>query len=148
MKTKHPSCYSLVLILFALVLISSCDDDVVGKWEPMKWDYENVTSGIKITKPSGKDKDHAKYDAKIEVSESGSLDIICKNYNGFWFAEYPDMSYEDESLTHFSTENCDMKIEGNTIHCQFINIDDLQSEDFTIVVTAGDIFFHFIIDIN
>lgn len=138
----------VLFFLFLLIFISACDDDVVGKWEPMKWDYKNVDSGIKIIITSGKDKDHAKYDAKIEVSGSGSVDIICKNYNKFWFAEYPNINYEDDSMTHFSTENCEMTIEGNTMHCQFSNIEKLPSDDFTIVVTAGDIFFHFIIDIK
>ena len=145
---NHIKILKLLFVMFTLVFISSCEDDVVGKWEPMKWDYKNVSSGIRVIKPGGKDKDHAKYDAKIEVSESGSIDIICKNYNSFWFEEYHDMSYEDDSRTNFSTENCEMKIEGNTIHCRFINIEGLQSEGFTVVVTAGDIFFHFIIDIN
>lgn len=138
----------IILVLFTLTFIASCEDDVVGKWESMKWDYQNIDSGIKIIKPGGKDKDHSKHEAKIEVSKSGSLDIICKNYNHFWFAEYPDMTYEEESQTLFSTDNCEMKIEGNTIHCEFINVEKSQSEVFTIVVTAGDIFFHFIIDIN
>lgn len=139
----------VLFFLFSLIFVYSCDDDLVGKWEPMKWDYKNVDAGIKIIIPSGKDKNHANYDAKIEVSASGSVDIICKNYNKFWFAEYPNINYEeDDSMTHFYTEYCEITIEGNTMHCQFSNIEKLPSDDFTIVVTAGDIFFRFIIDIN
>ena len=125
------------------MFISSCDDDVDGKWDKMEWKYENVGEGIKIIKPSGKDKDHVKYSTKIEVSKSGSVDIVCKNYKSFWFAESPDMTYEGDYLSQFITEFCEMKIEGNTLHCEFFNIEQHAPKEFQIVLTAGDIFYHF-----
>ena len=146
-KSKIYHLKTLVFI-FMLIFISSCDDDIVGKWEPMEWKYENVSDGIKIITPSGKDKDHAKYSTKIEVSKLGSVDIVCKNYNSFWFEEYPNMTDKGDFRSQFITEFCDMKIEGNTLHCEFFNIDQQNSEKFQIVLTAGDIFYHFQIDIE
>ena len=138
----------ILIFLLAMVFVSSCDDDVVGKWDSMKWEYKNVSDGIKIIKPSGKDKDHDEHWVEIEVSKSGSLDIVCKNYKGFWFVEYPDISYEGDYSTQFSMENCKMKIEGNTIHCEFRNIEQSVTDQFPVVVSAGDIFFQFIISVN
>ena len=137
-----------LIFIFMLIFISSFDDNVDGKWEPMKWKYENVSEGIKIIEPSGKDKDHVKYSTKIEVYKSGSVDIVCKNYNSYWFAEYPDMSYEGDYESRFNTDFCEMKIEGNTLHCEFFNIEQQNTENFQIVLTAGDIFYHFQIDIK
>lgn len=82
------------------------------------------------------------------LTTSGSIDIVCKNYKRFWFEEYPDMKYQEDYSIHFSTDYCDMKIEGNTIQCEFMEIETHQPEEFKIVVTAGDIFFYFNIDIN
>ena len=140
----HP--LKTLVLIFMLIFISSCDGDVVGNWEPMKWEYKNVSDGIKIIKPSGKD--HVKYSATIEVSKSGSLDIVCKNYNSFWFAEYPDMTFEGDFQSRFATDFCEMTIEGNTLHCEFFNIEQYNPEVFQIVLTAGDIFYHFQIDIK
>ena len=139
---------TLVLILM-LIFISSCDDNVDGNWKPMEWVYENVSAGIKIIEPSGKDKDHVKYSTKIEVFNSGSVDIVCKNYNSYWFAEYPNMTNEgDYQSSRFNTDFCEMKIEGNTLHCEFFNIEQQNPENFQIILTAGDIFYHFQIDIK
>ncbi|MCH5234154.1 MAG: hypothetical protein J1E16_02590 [Muribaculaceae bacterium] len=137
-----------LVLIFMLIFISSCDDDVVGNWEPMEWVYENVSDGIKIIEPSGKDKDHVKYSTKIEVSKSGSVDIVCKNYNSYWFAEYPNMTNEGDYQSRFNTDFCEMKIEGNTLHCEFFNIEQQNPENFQIVLTAGDIFYHFQIEIK
>lgn len=134
--------------LLALVFVSSCDDDVVGKWESMKWEYKNVSDGIKVIKPDGKDKDHGNHITEIEVTKSGSMDIVSKNYTTFWFEEYPGITYEGEFSSQFSTENCEMKIEGNTMHCEFFDIENCPAEEFQVVVTAGDIFFQYLIDIN
>ena len=136
-----------LVLIFILIFVSSCDD-VVGNWDAMEWKYENVSDGIKIIKPSGKDKDHVKYTTEIEVYKSGSVDIVCKNYKSFWFAEYPNMANEDDSYSQFITEFCEMKIEGNTLHCEFFNIEQQSPEEFQIVLTAGDIFYHFQIDIK
>ena len=138
----------ILMLLFALIFISSCDDGVVGNWDPMKWEYKNVSDGIKIIKPGGKEKDHAKYGAEIEVTKSGSVDVVCKNYKTFWFEEYPNMDYEEEFRYLFSSEYCEMKIDGNILHCEFFNVESHQPQEFQIVVTAGDIFFHFNININ
>ena len=148
MKKSQIQHLKTLVLIFMLIFISSCDDDVDGKWEPMKWGYENVSDGIKIIKPSGKDKDHVKYSTKIEVSKSGSIDIVCKNYKSFWFAEHPDMTDEGDYLSGFNNDFCEMKIEGNTIHCVFFNIEQYNPEVFQIVLTAGDIFYHFQIDIK
>ena len=137
-----------LVFIFMLIFISSCDDDIVGKWEPMEWKYENVSDGIKIITPSGKDKDHAKYSTKIEVSKPGSVDVVCKNYNSFWFAEYPNMTFEGDYMSQFKTEFCEMKINGNTLHCEFFNIEQQSPEEFMIVLTAGDIFYLFQIEIK
>ena len=130
-----------------LVFVSSCDD-VDGNWAPMEWKYENVSDGIKIIEPSGKDKDHIKYSTKIEVSKSGSIDIVCKNYKSFWFADYPNMTNEGDSPSRFNNDFCEMKIEGNTLHCVFFTIEQNNPEVFQIVLTAGDIFYHFQIEIK
>ena len=130
-----------LVLIFILIFISSCDD-VDGNWPPIKWDYENVGEGIKI-----KDTDHVKYTTEIEISKSGSVDIVCKNYKSFWFAEYPNMTNEGDYLSQFITEFCEMKIEGNTLHCKFFNIEQQRPEEFQVVITSGDIFYHFHIDI-
>lgn len=148
MKKSQIQHLKTLVLIFMLIFISSCDDDVVGKWEPMEWKYENVSDGIKIITPSGKDKDHAKYSTKIEVSKPGSLDIACKNYKLFWFADYPNMTNEGDNFYRFNNDFCEMKIEGNTIHCEFFNIEKHNPEVFQIVLTAGDIFYHFQIDIK
>ena len=136
----------ILFFLFALVFVTSCDDDVVGKWEPMKWEYKNLSEGIKIVTPSGKDKDQNW--TKIRVSKPGSLDITCKNYKSVWFEEYPEINYEGDYSTQFISEYCNMKIEGNTIHCEFSNIEQSPSAEIPVVVTAGDIFFQFLIEIK
>lgn len=133
-----------LVLIFMLIFISSCDE-ADGNWDPMKWMYENVSDGIKIIKPS---KDHVKYSVEIEISKSGSVDIVCKNYKSFWFAESPDMTYEGDYQSRFNTDFCEMTIEGNTLHCEFFNIEQHTPEEFQIVVTAGDIFYHFHIDIQ
>lgn len=135
----------ILSVLLAMVLVTSCDDDVVGKWDPMKWEYKNISEGIRIIKPN---REESKSCAEIEVSRSGSVDIVCKNYKNLWFVEYPDISYDDNSHKQFSMENCEMKIEGNTIHCEFINIEPSSSEKFSVAVSAGDVFFQFGININ
>ena len=137
-----------LFLIFMLIFISSCDDDVVGNWDPMEWVYENVSDGIKIIKPSGKDKDHVSYSTKIEVSKSGSLDIVCKNYKSFWFANYPNMTNEGDYLSRFNNDFCEMKIEGNTLHCEFFNIEEYNQEVFQIDLTSGDIFYYFQIEIK
>ena len=146
-KSKIQHLKTLVLI-FILVFISSCDVNVDGNWEPMEWVYENISDGIKIIEPSGKDKDHVKYSTKIEVSKSGSIDIVCKNYKSFWFVDYPNMTNEGDYLSIFNNDFCEMKIEGNTIHCKFFNIEEYNPEVFQIELTAGDIFYHFQIDVK
>ena len=148
MKKSQIQYLKTLFLIFMLIFISSCDDNVDGNWEPMEWVYENVSDGIKIIEPSGKDKDHVRYSTKIEVSKSGSVDIVCKNYKSFWFAEYPNMTNEGDYLSQFITEFCEMKIEGNTLHCEFFNIEQQNPEEFQIVLTAGDIFYHFQIDIR
>lgn len=132
----------MALLLIVLTIgVSACDDDVVGKWAPMEWKYENVGEGISVIKPGGADKDHAKYSVMIEVTQSGSIDVVCKNYGTFWFEDYPGMTYGDDSRTRFDTEFCEMKIEGNTLHCEFFDIGHHTPEEFQIVLTAGDIFY-------
>lgn len=137
-----------LFFIFSMIFISSCGDDVVGVWEPMKWDYKNVSEGIKIIKPSGKEKDHAKYAAEIQVSKSGHIDIVCKNYKALWFEEIPEINSDGDYFTHYINDYCDMQIEGNTIHCEFTNIEGDISREYQVVVSAGDIFFRFHIDIN
>ena len=137
-----------LFFLFVMFFVSACDDDVVGKWDPMQWEYKNVSEGIKVVKANDKDKEHARYSVEIEVAKSGSLDIVCKNYKVFWFQDYPEMKDEETSCNLFSSENCIMEIEGNTMHCEFINIETCPSEEFKIVVTAGDVFFQFNVDIK
>ena len=66
MKKSQIQHLKTLVLIFMLIFISSCDD-VDGNWEPMEWGYENVSDGIKIIEPSGKDKDHVKYSTKIEV---------------------------------------------------------------------------------
>ncbi|MCH5328801.1 MAG: hypothetical protein J1E02_07250, partial [Coprobacter sp.] len=65
-----------------------------------------------------------------------------------WFAEYPNMTNEGDYRSRFNTDFCEMKIEGNTLHCEFFNINQQTPEEFQIVLTAGDIFYHFHIDIQ
>ena len=137
---------SLFLILIVSFL-SGCDDDVVGKWDPMEWKYQNVSEGIEIIKPAGKDKDHIKYATQIKVNKPGAVDIVCKNYKTFWFEEYPDMTYESDFRTQFQNSCCAMKIEGNTIHCEFFNTEQ-RPDNFTITITAGDIFYQFKITLD
>lgn len=142
-----------LLFTFLVIFISSCnnndDDDIlIGKWNPMKWKYENVDDGIKIVEPSGKDKDNVRHTTEIVVSKAGSVDIVCKNYNSFWFAEYPDMTNEGDYWLQFNSEFCKMEIEDNTLHCDFFNIEQQNQEEFHIVVTAGDIFYYFQIKIK
>lgn len=136
-----------LVLIFMLLFTSSCDE-VDGNWESMEWVYENVSDGIKIIEPSGKDKDNAKYSTEIEVSKSGSIDIVCKNYKMFWFADYPNMTHEGDSQYRFNNDFCEMKIEGNTLQCEFFNIEEYNTEIFQIVLTAGNIFYHFQIDIK
>ena len=144
MKKSQIQYLKTLFLIFMLIFISSCDDDVLGKWEPMEWVYENVSDGIKIIK----DKDHVKYSTKIEVSKSGSLDIVCKNYKSFWFAHYPNMTNEGDYLSRFNNDFCEMKIEGNTLHCEFFNIEEYNQEVFQIDLTSGDIFYYFQIEIK
>ena len=148
MKKSQIQHLKTLVLIFMLIFISSCDDNVDGNWDPMEWKYENISEGIKIIKPSGKDKDHVKYTTRIEVSKSGSLDIVCKNYKSFWFAENPNMMDEVDNGSRFHTDFCEMKIEGNTLHCEFFNNEQQSPEVLQIVVTAGDIFYHFQIDIK
>lgn len=138
----------ILFFLLAITFVSSCEDDVVGKWDPMKWEYKNISDGIKIIKSGGKNNGHDNFTAEIDVNKSGSIDIECKNYKRFWFQEYPNMNYEGDFFNQFYTKNCEMKIEGSTIHCEFINVELSPSDRFSVVVTAGDVFFQFIIDIN
>lgn len=138
---------SLILI-FMLIFISSCEEDVDGNWEPMEWGYENVSDGIKIIEPSGKDKDQVKYSTKIEVSKSGSIEIVCKNYKSIWFADYPNTMSEEDPQFGFNNDFSVLKIERNTLHCEFFNIEEYKPEVFYIVLTAGDIFYHFEIEIK
>ena len=148
MKKSQIQHLKTLVLIFMLIFISSCDDNMDGNWEPMEWVYENVSDGIKIIEPSGKDKDHVKYSTKIEVSKAGSLDIVCKNYKSFWFADYSDMTNEGDSQIRFNNDFCEMKIEGNTLHCEFFNIEEYNQEVFQIDLTSGDIFYHFQIDIK
>ena len=144
MKKSQIQYLKTLFLIFMLIFISSCDDDVLGKWEPMEWVYENVSDGIKIIK----NKDHVKYSTKIEVSKSGSLDIVCKNYKSFWFANYPNMTNEGDYFSRFNNDFCEMKIEGNTLHCEFFNIEEYNQEVFQIDLTSGDIFYYFQIEIK
>ena len=144
MKKSQIQYLKTLFLIFMLIFISSCDDDVLGKWEPMEWVYENVSDGIKIIK----DKHHVKYSTKIEVSKSGSLDIVCKNYKSFWFANYPNMTNEGDYFSRFNNDFCEMKIEGNTLHCEFFNIEEYNQEVFQIDLTSGDIFYYFQIEIK
>lgn len=138
---KHLRRIKLLVYLLTLTFIASCEDEVVGKWETMKWDYKNISEGIKVIKSAGTI--NKRNVTEFEVLKSGSIDIVCKNYKGFWFQDYPEMSLEEDSLKQFSRENCKMKIEGNILHCEFIGIDGQQADEFKVVVTAGDIFYQF-----
>ena len=128
-----------VFFVLLLVFVSSCkDDDVLGEWDAMEWKYQNVSEGIEVVNKESH--------TEIVVNRSGSLDIVCKNYKGFWLAEYPDM--QADVRDQFSTEFCDVTISGNKMHCEFHNVSSQDPEEIRFVVTAGDIFHYFNIVIN
>lgn len=134
--------------LFFIILtafISSCDNNdknnLIGDWPPMTWKFENVSDGINIIKANEKST------IRIEVSRSGAADVVCENYKTFWFADGAS-SAEDDYRFQISSDLYELTIEGNTLHCEFFNIEKQTPEKHEIVVTAGDTFYPFEIEIN
>ena len=127
-----------LLIVFLLFVSLSCSNED-GLWDKMKWKFDNVSDGIKTEQI----KNHSF--SVIYVSKPGSIDIVCKNYKGFWFVDYEN---SDDFRHNFSNSYCSMTISGNILHCEFYNVDSKLSEEVDVTVTAGDIFYSFKFVIN
>lgn len=141
---KKLTLFKTVLAIVILFMVSSCKEELDGAWSPMKWKYENISKGILIDKNN----DNIKYQKEIYVTDSGELDIVCQNYKSFWFSQFPDMPLQEIDMHRFSNDFCNLTIMDNILHCEFYNIEALGSEEFNVIVTAGDIFYHFKFEIN
>lgn len=117
------------------LLLSSCSNDEVGNWDSMEWKVENL---------SPQDISYNKRTQEIKVnSKGGSINIICKNYSGFWFS-MPLESLEP-AFQDYKGEWYDLSIRKNVMTCKFKENESTANDTLRVVVTAGDIFSHFTI---
>jgi hypothetical protein len=115
-----------------MLSITSCNGDD-GDWDDMKW---------KIETPSVR-----KTNGIIEVSENGGTYIfVCRNYSSFWFSNVSEDGievlppYMDADYPIVFSENFRAEIHGNRMTVIFNANKTSQTRQFTIGVTAGDIF--------
>ena len=111
-----------ILMIVAVLGVTSCGgDEPEGKWDKMKWtnvnDLKNV-QGVYILPEDG-----------------GTFTFLCRNYSNPWFAQAPG------NETELNGEWYTAKFEENKL---IVTVEALpqavESRDFTLAVTAGDIF--------
>lgn len=133
MNTVKNGLFSVICLL--TLFLSSCDDKD-GDWEAMRWTVKNYSP------------EDIRYDSRtrqIDVNyKGGTIDLICKNYPGFWFAIYTGDSENDDVYHHWTGEWYDLRIEGNVLHCTFFeNASGKPMEILNLPISAGDIFYSF-----
>ena len=111
-----------ILLLVALLGVTSCgSDEPVGIWEKMKWTNVNDLKNVQ--------------GVYIIPEEGGTFTFLCRNYEKPWFS----MAVGHE--TEFRGEWFSAKFEGNKM---IVTVDALpqavDSRNFSLQVTAGDIF--------
>ena len=122
------------VVCMIIPFLSSCCEERDGDWESMKWKVENYSP------------ERIRYDKRTKQIyvdyKGGSIDLICKNYNGFWFTMYTGEAEDPEDVYHHMTgEWYDLRIEGNALHCNFFeNASGKPMEILKIPLSAGDIF--------
>ena len=129
---KHLS--KVVILLTAILLCAaSCDDLEDGKWPKMKW--KNTCD---LAKDDG---------AYLIPEEGGTFTFECKNYPSFWLGVvivdgiYHDPCDETGDNHSFKGEWYDVKCEGNKLIIKAEPLPStLESRNFEVGVTAGDIF--------
>jgi len=112
----------LILLIVALLGVASCgSDEPEGKWDKMKWTNVNDLKNVQ--------------GVYILPEEGGSFTFLCRNYDRPWFS----MAVGHE--TDFSGEWYSAKFEGNKM---IVTVEALpqnvEMRDFSLQVTAGDIF--------
>lgn len=121
----------LILLIVAVLGVTSCgSDEPDGKWERMKWtnvnDLKNV-NGVYIL-----------------PEENGTYTFLCRNYEQPWFTSFTVNGVQQTVSDNHSISGdwwFTAKFEGNKL---LITVGTLpksvDSRDFTLNVTAGDIF--------
>ena len=127
-----------ILLIVALLGLSSCGDEPDGKWDKMKW---NDLSNLKQVE--------GKY---IVPASGGTYTFECKNYMAPWINTVMEDGVADYSLYEISNDF--HKYTGNWFEVRCINADlvvtiapleaDNPTRSLTVVVTAGDIFDTFV----
>ncbi len=112
----------LILLLVALLGVTSCgSDEPEGKWDKMKWTNVNDLKNVQ--------------GVYILPEEGGTFTFLCRNYEKPWFSMA--VGHENE----FSGEWYSAKFEGNKL---IVTVEALpqavEMRDFSLQVTAGDIF--------
>lgn len=109
------------------------DDPIDGMWEAMEWKVLHSEGNIEFKIISEGLTD-------VFVYNVGTLDIECTNYKGFWFDYgnyYPEKT---ETIYQIKKQWCDLKIENNVLHCDFLEMQPNYDNEIDITITAGDIF--------
>ena len=122
------------LMLLSLLFIGCNLPEPDGKWAKMKWVSE---SDLMV--------DNGAY---LLYQEGGSFTFKCKNYGHPWIScitidgTYQEINHENPKS--FKGEWVEVKMNGNNMTIIVEPLpDSLESRNFSLEVTAGDIFHHF-----
>jgi hypothetical protein len=142
MKTKKFLTRVMITCATALALLSCGEEDkLIGEWDAMVWKAENpvvqTTSNI------------------YDVSADGtSFTFTCKNYSSAWFyGANENIAGANENINYVSdehnspyliyNENFRAELQGNKLTIDFYANKESIERNFSIGVTAGDIFYTF-----
>ncbi|MBQ6167069.1 MAG: hypothetical protein IJK41_06560 [Muribaculaceae bacterium] len=131
---KQKEIVSVLLLMLSLLFIGCSLDEPDGKWPNMKW-----VSEVDVMSDNG---------VYLLYQEGGSFTFECKNYGHPWISNinidgaYQEINYENPMS--FKGEWLEVEMNGNLMTIIVDPLpDSLESRDFELDVTAGDIFHHF-----
>lgn len=117
----------LLTTFFVISSLTSCNDEVDGRWTPMEWE-SNVDIEDAITVPA----------------TGGTYTVACKNYRGFWIAYHLQAEGKvyalSEDYGHCKGDWFSVDIEGNILTVTISPNDSGKRRVLPVDVTAGDIF--------
>lgn len=130
-----------IILLLSVCILNSCSKEeeewpTNWGWEAMKWQVDNIEGNVEV-------ETNGNALMNFYISGEGYVDITCLNYHP-WIS--PGTYYPDESddWSFYQYEWLTVKVEGETVHCEFKNPPEDFHKEINVTMTAGDIFFTFI----
>ena len=127
--------WRIAFAMLAAFSLASCSKEKDGDWDPMEWKSEEHVPII-----------HGIY--KVSADE-GAFTFTCSNYSKPWFSNAKENekdvfpSKDEVGGKLIDSENFRAEILGNKLTVHFKENEGAQERNFSITVTAGDIFYTF-----